>query len=367
MRLAGTYHPIAYLLKRLPEFLPGVQRIHGIWCDDSRKIRSTYGELVAGDPIKASFQQWRNHNLRSLWVSDFDPFQFNQVSFQQMSLSDEDNLDTLLLFFDSTVDSHRDLIAIEFPKSLFLKNFNVEFSGISAQEKQVLSNLLSSILFAEHERCIHERELLNHLSTHQNAQRETLVLLREQLSTAESLYSSAISTIIKDLTAKFEQEFKTTFEIDQSLVRYYAKEQMSLSLIEGSLERIITLAYHMNMDKAEVTVDESYIQVAKQGISKSTAEATFKKDSDKVIDLLNRYEYAASLVQEKERTLNAKEIARKLDPPVTPPAITDAIKKNAKRIAYYLHQYPNRWPLIRKAIRPIHRIDERIKLRREIG
>ena len=51
-------------------------------------------------------------------------------------------------------------------------------------------------------------------------------------------------------------------------------------------------------------------------------------------------------------------MAKQLDPPVTPPAITDAVKKNEKRIRFLLNQYGDKWPLIRRFLKPIERLDD---------
>lgn len=357
MRLAGSYHPVAYLLERLPNYLPGVENIHGIWCEKDKSIRSTYNNAPAAGELKATFQHWRNEKSRTQWMDQFDPFHFDKGTVRQMSLSDEDKLDTLLIFFDSPFDELRDIIAIEFPKELFLKNFNVAFSGISVQEKQVLSHLLSSILYSEHKKCLQEREFLQHLNTHHLAQKQKVESLQEQLRTAEKLYSSAISTIVGDLVKTHESALGVSFHIDDSIIRYYAREKISLDAIKLSLDRVLSLAYHMNIGSDDIQVDDTFVELARLNEEQKTLSTTSDRKEDRIMDLLDRYERAAEKVNNESARLNAKEIAQRLDPPVTPPAITDAVKKNKSKIAYYLRQYPGKWKLIRKAIRPIRTID----------
>jgi hypothetical protein len=223
----------------------------------------------------------------------------------------------------------------------------------------VLSNLLSSILHTEHKQSIEESEILKRLSRHNSHTLDKIESLESQLSTAENLYSSAISSIIHEFLKSFENEWNISFEIDQQLVKYFAREKTSLSVIQEQVESIATLAYHLNYGSSKIELGEAYIHSLsskEQPIRMSNATS---EEDDKIIQLLNRYEHAALKINELGGTLNAKEIAMRLDPPVTPPAITDAVKKNKRKINYLLRQYPNRWKLIRKAIRPIQHLDNK--------
>jgi hypothetical protein len=357
VRLAGTYHPITYLLNKVPKYIPGVKEVNAIWCDENREIRSTFFDGPAEGQNKVMFQKWRSESTKSMWLKSFEPFKKANLRIAQMSIEDENNLKTLVLFFNSTFDSNQDIIAITFPNNLFLKNFNVAFSGISGQEKMVLSNLLSSILHTEHQQSIEESEILNRLSLHNTYTLEKIETLKSQLSTAENLYSSAISSIINEFLKTLEIEWNISFELDQQLIKYFAREKMSLFDIQQQVESIATLAYHLNYGKTKIKLDGAYIHSLSSNKETTTIQDKTTENDDKIIQLLNRYEHAALKINELGGTLNAKEIAMRLDPPVTPPAITDAVKKNKRKIDYLLRQYPNRWKLIRKSIRPILHLD----------
>lgn len=360
MRLAGTYHPISYLLNKIPLYIPGIMDVQAIWCDASKNIRSTLSDNPAEGENRLLFQRWRNQSFKSVWLDKFDPFKLSPSPSKQMTLDDEDNLQTLVLSFDSIYDEHQDLIVITFPKNLFLKNFNVSFAGISSQEKLVLSNLLSSILHTEHEQSIDEQRFLNQLSNHSKFNREKIDQLEEQLKTSEELYSSAIYTILNELLEEFAREWNTAFTIDKELVKYFAREKLSLAAIKEQVEEIATIAYHLNFNNKEILIDNSYLHAIGNLERKINSKATNADGENRVIQLLDRYEEAASKIDSVSGVLNAKEIAKRLDPPVTPPAITDAVKKNQRRISYFLQQYPNRWKLTRKAVRPIQRLDQNI-------
>ncbi len=358
MRLAGTYHPISYLLNKIPLYIPGIMDVQAIWCDTSKNIRSTFSEAPAEGENRVLFQKWRNQSFKSLWLESFDPFQPFPNQSKQMTLDDEDDLKTLVLSFDSIYDEHQDIIVITFPKNLFLKNFNVSFAGISSQEKLVLSNLLSSILHTEHDQSIKEQRFLKQLSNHSKYNKEKVDLLEEQLKTSEELYSSAIYTILNELLEEFAKEWNTAFKVDKELVKHFAREKLSLAEIKKQVEEIATIAYHLNFDTKEIIIDNSYLHAVASDEKEKNSNPSHIEAENRIIQLLDRYEEAANKIDTNNGVLNAKEIAQRLDPPVTPPAITDAVKKNKRKISYFLQQYPNRWKLTRTAIRPIQRLDQ---------
>lgn len=75
--------------------------------------------------------------------------------------------------------------------------------------------------------------------------------------------------------------------------------------------------------------------------------------------LLDKYEASARLAQQNGLAVNGKTIAGHLQPTVSPPAITDALKKNRKAIGQLLGQYPEKWLLLRKYLKPVKELSER--------
>lgn len=74
--------------------------------------------------------------------------------------------------------------------------------------------------------------------------------------------------------------------------------------------------------------------------------------------LLDKYEASARVAQQRGYTVNGKTIAEHLQPSISPPAITDALKKNRKAISNLLEQYPERWGLLRKYLKPVKELNE---------
>src|SRR5690554_4274954 len=112
MRLAGTYHPIPYLLERITDFLSGVTDVSAIWLDFDKQIYTTNETSPLKEYLKVKAQKLRNTSLNSEWTTSVELFTDQQNKANQLSLADEDALNVLKLYFPSTVDGFKDIISI---------------------------------------------------------------------------------------------------------------------------------------------------------------------------------------------------------------------------------------------------------------
>lgn len=359
MRLAGTYHPIAYLIERLEQFIPGIETVNAVWKDRNNELHTENGLVPKSDSSgKLNLQKWRSKNIKYEWNNSFDPFTSTNSSLKQLELSDENNLNVLLIYFDSATDNLKDIIAIHFPQHLFLGNLNTTFSGLSTKEKSILSNILSSMLHAEHDRCIKEYKLLKQIEIHQNQQNQKITQLTSNLKQSEQLYTSALKIIVQDIVKVFEENLSKSISIQNDVILRLAKERISKDQISDILENAIHVAYNLSISSSELVIHNDLIHIG--DLKSSSKQTEVNSEYDKVKLLLDRYEVAAETARDAGHSVNGKNVARHLSPPVTPPAITDAIKKNEKKIHYYLEKYPNHWKLIRSKLRPLQIIDDEL-------
>jgi hypothetical protein len=353
MRLAGTYHPIPYLIERITEYLPGVTVTSAIWLDYNKQICTSNETIPLNDYLKVKAQKIRNTKLNSEWSTNMDLFPEINKTKSQLSLEDEDALNVLKLYFPSPVDDFKDLILIAFPQNVFLKSLNAKFKGISAQEKHILSNVLTSIFSAEHKRTIEERNFLASVEYINRKKDGRIKQLTDDLKSTEQLYSSSIRNIINDFKNKLEKQLNKTFVISNQVIFKLAKERLDIENIELAIKNAVYLAYNLNVSEESIHITIDHIQLDKLQQIKNKPETTSAMNDGKTATLLDKYEEAAVRALAFGLTINGKNVAAQLDPPVTPPAITDAIKKKRTKIAYLLQQYPEKWTNIRKAIRPI--------------
>ena len=69
MRLAGTYHPIPYLLERLSQYLPGIVEKSALWLDYDRELYSTNDAAPIYNELKVKAQIIRNTTATHEWDS----------------------------------------------------------------------------------------------------------------------------------------------------------------------------------------------------------------------------------------------------------------------------------------------------------
>lgn len=359
MRFAGTYHPIAYLIERLEQFIPGIDTVNAIWKDHNGELCTENGTIAKSDTSgKLNAQKWRSKNIHHEWLKTFDPLKSSTPSSQQLNLSDESDLNILLIYFKSTNDNLKDVVAIHFPEHLFLKNLNMTFAGLTTKEKSILTNILSSVLHSEHDRCIVEYNLLQQIETHQKEQSTKVAQLSSNLKQSEQLYTSALKIIVRDIVKEFEEKFNKSITVENDVILRLAKEQISSAQITKIIGNAVHLAYNLSVSSNELTIHNGFIQI--DAFKNSENESKQYSELDKVKLLLDRYEAAAESARMKGHSVNGKNVAQHLEPPITPPAITDAIKKNLKKIHYYLEKYPNHWKLIRSKLRPLQIIDDEL-------
>jgi len=366
MRLAGTYHPIPYLLERLKHYLPGVNVTSALWLDFDKQIYTSNEKQALREYLKVKAQNIRATQLVSEWSQHADLFEINPLTKNQLTIDDEDAMNVLHLYFTSAIDGQKDMLIITFPNNVFLKSLNTEFKGINTQEKHILSSLLSSVLSAEHEKAINERAFLKRVEQINQKQASKIKQLTENLKSTEQLYSSAIRNILNEFKRKLEIELNKEFIFSNKVVYKLAKERLSIDLIESAVQNAIFLAYNLNLTEHKIKITEDHLQLEEIDTPPIRTSTGIENDR-KTITLLDRYEEAALKAKEKGLLINGKNIASQLDPPVTPPAITDAVKKNRSKISYLLQQYPEKWTNTRRSIKPITNLDQHVESSRAVS
>lgn len=127
--------------------------------------------------------------------------------------------------------------------------------------------------------------------------------------------------------------------------------------IRTQLENAFRLAQFIQPGSSFYQLSAVHVQPAEAPVS-TTVNAPLNSHQ-RVELLLDKYEASARTVQQKGLVVNGKTIAAHLQPSISPPAITDALKKNRKAISGLLGQYPEKWSLLRKYLKPVKELSER--------
>jgi len=358
MRLAGSYHHIAYLIRRMQEIIPGLNAVMGLYAEDSGEIvLNIDGELVEISEIdRVKLQSFRNKRHSShFWATDIDPLKQSSTS-GQTSLYDEQDLTTLYIPIPCQKEksSLLDYVAVSFPPTFAFSVDIKEFSALGSSEKFLLGKLISSVVHAEVSRSVHERELLADVRRVVRAQQQEIDDLKSQHEFMQQQYRNSIGIIAQQLLDSLEPNFNMHFELTAAAIELLSKSNLSLEALQQCLEKAAMLTYHLIDGTTSISIDAIHITIP---TSTKSLVPVVTTTSDKVFTLLDRYESAAEELRVAGQTINGKNVAATLTPAITPAAISDAIRKNSKKIALLLAEYPNRWNLIRLGLKGIERLD----------
>jgi len=349
MRLAGTYHPIEYLLERSSELFPGLVSIEACWKSVNKNLHYTVKNQLSTEE-HVLLQKWRKKKLKQYWSNSADLLANGPSSSTQTTLYDEESLRVLLLFFESSVDGSNDLLILHFPKNYSIQQMDLHFSSLTTMEKNMLSNMISSILHAEFGRVEKEGVLLQLFSDHAQSMQQEVELLHQKLKFTEDLFSQSLRYFVVDIANELSDELNCRFAISNEFIQKLAQSHISFDTIQQVVKNALYAAYHLFPSQQSITVPTSLLRIQQET---QVVKSIKPNHQDKTIDLLNRYESAAQRCAQMNQTVNGKNIAAQLDPPITPPAITDAVKKHKQRIQLLLNEFPSKWNLIREGLRPI--------------
>src|SRR5690554_3705430 len=112
MRLAGTYHPIPYLLERLSHYLPGIVEKNALWIDFDKQLYTSYDNSPLQNHLKVKAQSVRNTAITHEWHNHSDLFTNVKSDKTQLSLEDENALHVLRIYFTSPIDQLKDVVSI---------------------------------------------------------------------------------------------------------------------------------------------------------------------------------------------------------------------------------------------------------------
>lgn len=360
MRLAGTYHPIVYVLSRIEELIPGIQNYGALFSDGNKiKFQLNQEEIDLSETELIKIQKFRSSQKSLNFWLDSPEAPLNALAEGQYSFYSEQQLNTLCIGIpkEFCASSLPDFLLIQFPKEFSFSSNLKEFNALTSSEKFLLEKIVGSTLLAEVKRVKKEQKLLAGIVGVNHKQRVSIESLRQELANTQQIYVSTIGRIIQDIIKEVSLLYGVRFSVTDELIYLFAKSRCNLEQIQHMLNCGAEVAYHLNFNDQNILLSCDHIELPDQGIDVSVdAKQT---SLDRTFDLLNRYEEAAMRLKQSNQAINGKNLAASMHPSISPPAISDAIRKNGRRIRYYLKEYPNNWLLIRSNIKGIERLDER--------
>ena len=355
MRVSGTYDPFEYILRHHTDLFPVIRNYAAFYATENGLIHCIGGERIEISEFeKVAIQKIRNKRIYTYeWVDSLNINDLYAEKFNQQSLYSEEKLQGLAIYLPSLIDSKSNCIIFQIEPNATMQIDGKEFKGMTISEKSILSLTIFNVIKFEFNRIINERNILRNIGNFT----KTLEFEKEELNSSLILSversKSLMNSIFNEILIPLNQKFNCEFKIDSSIYDFFIKNAFSISSLNKIIEEAASVSYALNFTKQEIFLSKSHLNLS----SLESQKIDFNtNNSDKIIDLLDRYEQAAERLQRNKETINGKNIAKALNPPVSPPAINDAIRKNEKKIIFYLKENKNRWPLIENNLKTIERL-----------
>jgi hypothetical protein len=293
----------------------------------------------------------QNHRFTSnnfQWIRPEDFLSINNdKKIRQLDLLDEYENRALILYFQSENDSFKNFVALTFPKEISFLGLHKTVKNLSADDKNLIGEIFHRFILTDL-----ESELQN-------------IRVQQRISKyyeLKSLSSNAmdIEMSISYLKELFLNEFINSLNkiiIDNQVIKYIIDTKLKFDFALICMRESINFSKLMN-DQDEILIDLiSFKLIVDEKLVIETPLQNKNTVSDKINELLDRYELAAQKAESLGYVVNGKTLAENLNPKVSPPAITDSIKKNASKIEKILKENPSKWKVIRKNIKPIRELD----------
>jgi hypothetical protein len=350
-----------FLLKKSKSLMPGIEAVDLVFRNEERELIGLFNNELThlSKEQLVSFQKKRVEITQPSWFQKEEVYQFKQLN-RQLKLEDEDRLTTLVLPFESNIDGYSDLLIIHFHQRIGIKSFDKAFKNLTTDEKALISSLLYNSLKNDFITVTEDKEAFEQIKVHYAKVQEENNSLKTRLNGTEEMYKQAIVRLTYSITSALEKDYNCKISIDDASIRKIIVHHLNYKQLESLILNAFYIAYNLSMGSSEITIHESHVEIDK---SDENEISRSKYSGDKIIALLDRYENAAEKAFENGLPVNGKNVATHLSPAVSPPAITDALKKHNKKIGLLLEQFPSKWKLIRKNLKPLQVHQEKIEFR----
>ena len=301
----------------------------------------------------------RSLNLNYQWILPSEILEFyhieNSRTIQLDLLSEHENR-MLILNFKSQIDGLNDLICLTFPKEIRFLGLYKTIKNLTTDDKIFIGELLHKLFDVEINSCLKT----------QKKQFRIAEYFKLKESNNSNLSSEEFYNYFEfELNSEIKKQLngKNNFLFDKELIHYLVRKSYPIkTIVQYLIEsfQTIELLEEINIDFTFQLFHFKLIE--NEFIKLDNQQLTIKSGHDKIIDLLDKLERVALLIENNGLVVNGKLIAQYLSPPVSPPAITEILKKNISKIENKFREYPSNWILIRKYLKPLRELEFKIQL-----
>lgn len=356
LQYSFTEHPIFNIFNKLEKIIPNVRIAFAMFSDrhktiklyslEDKKYLSTKSKL----PI---IQKNRSKKNKPSWISidmiDFIGSKENKI--KQLSISDENENNILVLKFISPYDNLYDILYIEIKKSSILQLVRGG-KELTVNEKTLVGNILyssfSTILNSEY----------NNIKTHKliidsfKNQQDKIKLKNKNNIYINKKLNEYIDYFLKTIANKIKLKEGFNIEYSPTLVSYILSLTEDLEIIEKSIIQTIYNVKNLSLYGVnKILIEPENIIIIKPEPKNSTPN--FYNKHQNVIDILDKYEKSAKELNKLGLKINGTNVAKQCSPSITPAAISFNLKKYSTVIVMLLNKHEEKWSVIRNCFKPL--------------
>ena len=371
LRYTFIEHPLSYLAENLRDYIPGVTEAYASYCNpDKEVVLKCFTEQGTSKPSLKNkvhlLQKARKDRAAYVWLRKDMLLFMKEVSsnrvktkkkIQQLTLEDENDNNYLCLKFISPFDRMFDMLIIKVPHAgIFGMSKGTK---ITTQQKATIGNLLYNVFASR------IKEEYNNLETHnlvlrnlQN-QKTTLENTKEENLLLKEKYKKSLQHFMTSLVAQINKEMRISIALSEATKNFIISKNTDLETIEKAIRGAVHMALNLTINySSNLVIEPGHISIEER---KDIEVAVYKNDKySNIIELLDKYELAASKAHQREWKINGNTVSELCEPKITPSAITFNLKKYKKPINTILERYDDKWPLLRTYFKPLRNIIEKV-------
>jgi len=354
-------HPLLNVLKTLDQLIPNVKQAYALFSTIEKKI-----EIVDfKNNFHLSFQnkehliqKFRKEKRDSNWISkDMVSFIYEnkEIKIQQLSFEDENKNNILCLKFLSPYDYLYDTLFIELSQS---NVFQISKQGneLTIDQKKIIENILFHGIKSRIE------NEYNNLKTHEliinsfrNQQAEINKSFKSNFNLAKN-YEQALDYFLASIIKKFLKEEHLEISFSPTCKKHIYNLNTDLDSIHQAILNAVNLIQNLSLiPTSKICLEAENIILNPTEIIEKSVVSNIEKHGN-VIEMLDKYEAASILADQKGMKINGTTVARLCKPSITPAAITFNLKKYTNVINLLVNKYNHKWPTIKEHFKPLKNV-----------
>ncbi len=345
--------------EKIYQIFPHIENISIFYKDQNELKYLDNGRLsLISEILSCKIPALRNQNVNYQWLLPneiIENYENDHSVFHQLDLLSEHDNRLLILNFKSEIDGLNDLVCLTFPKEIRFLGLYKTIKNLSTEDKILIGELLHKIIEVEIQtQKINAEKQLRISEYFKLKDASKKISVNEFSNYLEKEINQGINSLIyRNIDFEFESElieYIIQSNIPIKITCQILKESFDIiELLEQIDDRFKFQLYHFKL-----------IENQRNNLHKNNQKVNY--GNDKVFELLDKLESAAKVIEANGLVVNGKLIAQYLTPPVSPPAITDILKKNSIKIESKMKEFPSKWTLIRKYLKPLREIEFKLQL-----